>query len=158
MQDTQMNVPHVFASSIALAAKKVVGFSMAECNRQLVISNAEVITIQSKGSFASTMEFRLELSLVEAILKGMKARQLEDPGMRESYLAEFVNIISGHALTAINNATEEISRLTVPRVGKENAYEKQGLSDKFDTCFTSEYGKMEVLIEYSLNAVVYELT
>lgn len=157
MKHVQLNIPQLFDSSVTNITQRIAGFSMEIVGDSNNIPVVEVVGIQSKGVFVSNMVFQLEQTLVDAILKGMKGKELEDPEIRNLYLGEYINIVSGHVLTAINNQVGEISRLTLPQVGTLSQDIGEAFGDKCVICFASLHGRMRVEVDYELCAAICDL-
>lgn len=149
MENVQLDVPHMCVVSLVSATEKVVGVSLKYCSEKVEFQSARYIQIQSKGAFRSVMCFRLEQSFESAVLKKMLDGKEATPEVEKLYLGEYVNILSGHALTMINEAVGKSSRLTVPLVDgqqeKDSSY-----PNAFVVYFTSEYGNMELSMSYEV--------
>lgn len=146
----QVNVVQTFVDSLISATEEIVDFPLEYRKGSIKILDTEEIHIQSEGIFASKMCFQLEHSLVEEILKRMLKHKKLTSDICDLYLGEYINILSGHALTRINNIVGKSSRLTVPIVGagaiKEKIYKQNCV-----IAFTSEYGDMLLHINYEWN-------
>lgn len=150
MENVQLDVPHICVVSLVSATKKVVGFSLEYCAEEIKFQPAQYIQIQSKGAFRSVMCFRLEQSFESAVLEKMLGGREPTPEIRDLYLGEYVNILSGHALTMINEAVGQSSRLTVPIVDDQQQVEDISYPNDFVVYFTSEYGNMELSMSYEM--------
>lgn len=151
MEHIELDIPYMFVDSLTSLTERIAGFSVrvASCGKE--INGAEAIFIQSKGVFRSRMVFQMETSLERAVLNGMKAGMDVSSEMKRLYLGEFVNIISGHVLTSINNAVGQTSRLTLPTVGEENMSGDTPYEHRCELYFTSEHGNMELQLNYELS-------
>lgn len=151
MKCIELDIPYMFVDSLTSLMERIVGFPVKSGSYEKEIKSAEAILIQSKGVFQSRMIFQMETSLEQAVLDGMRAGKDVSSEMKKLYLGEFVNILSGHALTSINNAVGETSRLTLPIVGAENLPNDTQYEHRCVLHFTSEYGNMELQLNYELS-------
>lgn len=150
MKRMELNIPYIFVDNLTFLMERIAGFPVKSSSCEKEIKSAEAILIQSKGVFQSRMVFQMETSLEQAVLDGMRAGKDVSSEMKRLYLGEFVNILSGHALTSINNAVGETSRLTLPTVGAENLPNDTQYEHGCVLYFTSEYGNMELQLNYEL--------
>lgn len=150
MEHIELDIPYMFVDSLTSLTERIAGFPVKSGSCGKGIKGAEAIFIQSKGVFRSRMVFQMETSLEQAVLDGMKAGKDVSSEMKRLYLGEFVNIVSGHVLTSINNAVGETSRLTLPTVGEENVSDTQ-YEHRCVLYFTSEHGNMELQLNYELS-------
>lgn len=153
MEHIELDIPYMFIDSLTSLTERIAGFSVRSGSYGKRIKGAEAIFIQSKGVFRSKMVFQMETSLEQAVLLGMSAGMDVSAEMKRLYLGEFVNIISGHVLTSINNAVGKTSRLTLPTVGVENMPGDTEYEHKCVLYFTSEHGNMELQLNYELSTV-----
>lgn len=151
MERIEIDIPYMFVNSLTSLMERMVGVPIKPSSRAKKITDSEVIFIHSKGVFCSRMVFQMEESLEQAVLDGMKVGESVSPEMKKLYLGEFINILSGHALTSINNAIGETSRLTIPMVGTEDLSSDTQYSHKCVLHFTSKYGNMELQLNYELS-------
>lgn len=151
MERIELDIPYMFVNSLTSLMERMIGVPIKSGSRAKNIKASEAIYIHSKGVFCSKMVFQLEESLEWAVLSGMQAGGDVSLEMKRLYLGEFINILSGHALTSINNAVGETSRLTVPVVGTVDLEEDAQYTHKCVLYFTSEYGNMELQLNYELS-------
>lgn len=151
MERIELDIPYMFVNSLTSLVERITGFPVksSSCGRR--IKDAEAIFIHSKGAFQSRMVFQMEASLKQAVLDGMNAGNAVSAEMKRLYLGEFINILSGHALTSINNVVGETSRLTLPMVGEEGLPNDTQYEHKCVLYFTSEHGNMELQLSYELS-------
>lgn len=152
MECVQLDIPHMFAQSLTDLTERVAGFSIIQCAETESNVDASCVWIQSIGRFRSSMCFRMDETFEQAVLDGMKVGKDSSEELKRLYLGEYVNILSGHALTLINNAVGETSRLTIPTVGKGCMQEETQYARYHVLYFVSEYGNMEVRLNYELSA------
>ncbi len=146
----QLDVLQTFVDSLISVTEEIVSFPLKHSKENITVVDAEEIRIQSRGVFRSWMCFQLERSLEEAIIRKMLDGKEPNPDLRKLYLGEYINILSGHALTRINNIVGQSSRLTVPIVGARPEIEEKTCEQSCVIAFTSEYGNMLLRINYEL--------
>ena len=156
MECVQLDIPHMFAGSLTALTERVAGFSITQRADGEIGADARCVWIQSMGIFRSSMCFRMDETFEQAVLDGMKVGKDSSEELKQLYLGEYINILSGHALTSINNAVGETSRLTIPTVGKECMQEETRYDCYTVLYFVSEYGNMEVRLNYELSAASCE--
>lgn len=156
MERIEIDIPYMFVNCLTSLMERIAGFPLEHSSSGEKIRDAEAIFIQSKGVFRSRMVFHMEASLEQAVLDGMKAGEEFSSEMKKLYLGEFINILSGHVLTSINNAVGETSRLTIPTVGEENLPSDTQYQHRCVLYFTSEHGNMELQVNYELATATCE--
>lgn len=151
MERIEIDIPYMFVNCLTSLMERITGFPLEFSSSGKKMKDSESIFIQSKGAFRSRMVFQMETSLEQAVLDGMKAGEEFSSEMKKLYLGEFINILSGHVLTSINNAVGETSRLTIPTVGEEDLPNDTQYEHKCVLYFTSEHGNMELQVNYELS-------
>ena len=151
MVDVQLDVPHTFVDTLISMTEKVAGFPLNYCNRKIELKEVQHIQIYTKGVFRARIAFRMESSFRRAVLKGMQCSRECSQEMQDLYLGEFVNILSGCALTKINNKMGATSWLTVPQMGGISSAKTEEYANVCNAYFTSEYGNLELQMSYDVS-------
>lgn len=150
MEYVDLDIPSMLVSGFSSATEQMVGFPLICCDEKIDVKEAKHVQIQSRGGFRSVMRFHMEHSFMKAVLQGMLCKDEQDPYIRDLYVGEYINVLSGHVLTLINNAVGETSRLTVPTIGTEKMLEGIQYEHNFEVSFTSKYGKMQLEMSYEI--------
>ena len=82
-------------------------------------------------------------------MKGMANGKPLSSDMRELYVGEYINIVSGHVLTNINNKVGKTSRLTVPVVGLSEHDDGKKYKEHCTLYFEAPCGSMKMDISYN---------
>ncbi len=152
MGSIRLEIPELFISCLTEVTQQVTGFPMEGSVKQSrVQDDVRCVNIKSEGVFRSVMSFQMEQSLVEAILRGMNLKESASAELRRMYLGEYVNILSGHAITRINNMTGKFSRLTVPEIKNIKEYETYPFQNTCIVYFTSNYGNMKLEMNFEMD-------
>lgn len=91
--------------------------------------------------------------LYEAIVKAMYGGTLPAEQERILYLKEYMNIICGRAVSALNNAIGEPSRLSVPYYQEEVPEDHKKRQHTIQLSYDTEYGTMQVRIAFSAGQI-----
>lgn len=91
--------------------------------------------------------------LYEAIVKAMYGGTLPEEQECILYLKEYMNIICGRAVSALNNAIGEKSRLSIPYYQEEAPKEHKNRQHTIRLCYDSDYGTMQVRIAFSAGQI-----
>lgn len=110
----------IFDSAFQEVTKKLVGIDLIrlegheqEKDDWLLLRHGYREKIQTNGYMTASVICRFSDSLYQHIVKTMSGEDLEQEEYA-LYLNEYMNIICGHAVSAVNNRIGVASRLTVP--------------------------------------------
>lgn len=109
--------------------------------------------IHTRGNFEAYIICEMEPGLLEAILSGMYGGSLPPPEEEVLYLNEYVNIICGRAVSIVNNATGNSSRLSVPfsYTPEDETQETSNKTEKHILSYQTSQGSMCIRIFYTLH-------
>ncbi len=111
------------------------------------------IIIHTRGQFEACMVCEAEPSLLQYIITQMHGGSPPDPEEAVLYMNEYMNIVCGRAVSAVNNATGNSSRLSVP-VFYAQEEEFPGTDKKEqeeELCYQSAKGSMRFKVSYTLH-------
>ena len=108
------------------------------------------IYIYSHGAVESAMDMAFSRPLADGITEVMSRGSADTDEMRLLYLKEYVNILCGKAISAINDTYTESSRLTVPYGAGERPEPGGTYSEQSDICFECDEGTLRILVKYSV--------
>lgn len=148
MQSVHEDVRHLFVDSFTSVTEKVTGFSLEYNEEENEFQCAQNVKIQSVGIFRASLFFSMDKDFEQAVFLAMAKNISAKEDWKELLIGEFINIISGHALTRINNLVGKSSRLTVPLVGQAYWEDKEKFSKHCTVYFKSIYGKMRLDMSY----------
>lgn len=148
MRNIHEDVCHMFVNSFTSASEKIMGFSLVYNEEENEFPSAQNVKIQTVGIFRASLFFSMDKGFEQAVFDAMGKNIAEKEELREMLIGEFINIISGHALTRINNLAGKSSRLTVPLVGVTSWGDKEKFPKYCTICFQSRYGKMRMDMSY----------
>lgn len=148
MQNVQEKVRHMFVDSFTSVAEKIIGYSLEYSEEETYFPSVQNVKISTVGSFRASLYFSMDEEFEEAIFQAMAKNIVEKEELKELFIGEFINIISGHALTKINNFTGKTSYLTVPLVGKFGWEEQKAFPKECTISLKSPCGKMRMDMSY----------
>ncbi len=108
-------------------------------------------SIRTKGNFDAVITCQMEQSLFYDIILRMHGGTLPTEQETVLYINEYMNIICGRALSAINNITGNASRLSVPMFHGEieGALEENLKKDEYILLYEAEEGLIRFIIQYT---------
>lgn len=141
----------VYEDAFKVLTQKVAAVDLKEAStEEIKLQDKHTFLIHTKGAFESAIECRIEDTLFDQLARGLnKGREIPED-TKILYIAEYLNIVCGRALSAINEALKSASRLTVPKYLDKAEPEQGGPffhEDRFG--FTTEYGNMQVSLKYN---------
>lgn len=145
---SDLKVHDIYRNAFVTMTEKLAGFTIYDEEEQTSEYYYDV-QIQSKGRFQSVVVCHMEKTLYEALLMGMNSGKTVNAEMKQLFIGEYINVVCGHALTAINNILGVSSRLTLPQVLQhlqETMLQESELKKVF--YFASTYGKMRIDMDY----------
>lgn len=148
MRNIHEDVCHMFVNSFTSVSEEITGFSLVYNEKENEFQSAQNVKIQSVGTFRASLFFSMDKDFEQAVFLAMAKNISAKEELRELLIGEFINIISGHALTRINNLAGKSSRLTVPLVGVSRWEDKEKFPKQCTVCFQSAYGKMRMDMGY----------
>lgn len=110
-----------------------------------------VLLIYTTGLFKAKVQFSFSAGLFQYIIETMNGGVLPNEAEQPLYIKEYVNIVCGRAVSQINNKVGVSSKLTVPYFREEAPVRQQGEVEKIKLYYETEYGDMQILIEYAMN-------
>ncbi|MDE7422488.1 MAG: chemotaxis protein CheX [Lachnospiraceae bacterium] len=148
MRSVHEDVCHMFVDSFTSVSEKITGFSLEYNEEEKEFQSAQNVKIQSVGTFRASLFFSMDKDFEQAVFLAMAKNISSKEELKELMIGEFINIISGHALTKINNLSGKTSRLTVPLVGPACWEDKEKFPQQCTVFFQSAYGKMRMDMGY----------
>lgn len=148
MLNMQLDVRRMFVESFTSVTEKFVGISL-KCSTGKQFKAGQNIKIHTEGVFRASLYISMESSFAEAVYGGMAKGVDLPPDLQDLYLAEYINIVSGHALTGINNVMGKTSRLTIPVVGISEWDDSEEYEKRCTLFFESPCGSMKMEISYN---------
>lgn len=148
MRSVHEDVCHVFVDSFTNVTEKITGFPLEYNEEQSELRSAQNVKIQSEGIFRASLFFSMDEDFEQAVFLGMAKNISAREELKELLIGEYINIISGHALTRINNLIGKTSRLTIPLVGLACWDEKEKFSQHCTVYFKSANGMMRMDMSY----------
>lgn len=149
MLNVQLDVRHMFVESFTSVTEKIAGFPLRCCTDKKDFKTGQNVKIHAEGFFSAYLYISMEASFEDAVLKGMANGKPLSSDMRELYVGEYINIVSGHVLTNINNKVGKTSRLTVPVVGLSEHDDGRKYKEHCTLYFEAPCGSMKMDISYN---------
>lgn len=151
MRNVHEDVCHMFVDSFTSVSEEITGFSLEYNEQENEFQSVQNVKIQSVGIFRASLFFSMDKGFEQAVFLAMTKNISMKDELREPMIGEFINIISGHALTKINNLAGKTSRLTVPLVGPACWEDKEKFPKQCTVYFQSAYGNMRLDMGYECN-------
>lgn len=148
MSKVHGDVQDMFVDSFTSATKKLIGVSLVYDEKVCELQSVQNIKIQSKGTFQASLFFAMDKEFEQTVFLAMGTKFSVGEELRQLLLGEFINVISGHALTSINNMTGKISRLSIPVVGISSWEDANRYANQCSLSFQSKNGKMRMDMSY----------
>lgn len=149
MLDVQLDVRHMFVESFTSVTEKIAGFPLRCCAEKKDFKIGQIVKIRAEGVFRASLYISMEETFEDAVYNGMTKGKVLPPNMHDLYVGEYINIISGHALTNINNMMGQTSRLTVPVVGISEKNDSEEYKKQCTLYFEAPCGNMKMDISYN---------
>lgn len=146
-----LDIGAVYEEAFSSFTKKVAAIELteAEGGREAIKENYTFV-IYTTGIFESAFKCEIENSLFDKIALNLNKGEALEEDMKLLYVAEYLNIVCGRALSTINGALKSVSRLTVPKcIGIEGENLKETYAHEKSISFTSDSGDMRIDLKYN---------
>ena len=147
-----IQISEVFDHTLVSLTKALAGIELEKAEtKSWEAKDKFVETINTKGKFDSYILCEIEADLFEHIVTMMHGGSPPTEEEKVLYINEYINIICGRAISAINNELRVTSRLSIPTFhGRSlNETEKQEKAEQRVLWYQTEKGSMRFVIYYT---------
>lgn len=148
MRSVHEDVCHMIVDTFTAVTEKITGFSLEYNEEGSELHSAQNVKIQTEGIFQASFFFSMDENFEQAVFLAMTKNLSVKEELKDLLIGEYINIISGQALTRINNLVGKTSRLTIPLVGLSCWDDKEKFSQNRTVYFKSPNGMMRMDMSY----------
>ncbi|MBQ3601963.1 MAG: chemotaxis protein CheX [Lachnospiraceae bacterium] len=142
------DVHRILIESFISVLGRLIGSSIEYSAKKIDFLTSKNVLIRTRGNFSACLFFCMDSDFEHTIIECMKGTENGCSNEDDLFVGEFVNILSGHALTKLNNLMGSSSRLSVPEVGALSKGVCEEFQKQYTLCFKSTIGNMRVDVGY----------
>lgn len=149
---TKVKVNQIFASAFETVTKTLVAVELQQADHPVFEGEKTYKeTVHTKGALDSFIVCEFSATMFEAIVKTMYGGEMPPDPELPLYINEYINIVCGRAVSALNNETNTKTRLSVPSFYtlEESICEEQGKENETKLFYMTKNGRLQVSINYN---------